>query len=176
MGLISKPVRLAADACGLSPAVLRRRTPLPQGRVASRPGQCRCRNHRDRERVPTRPPQGPRTSCPLKTISSTALPRPSAPARRACAELGADVLGIRHAQPRRRLSSFHRGRPTSRRMQASAELGQNAAATHRRLCNVAGVSARSAAAKTMAIKFYGLRALSGQGGFGAAAAARRAAP
>jgi NAD(P)-dependent dehydrogenase (short-subunit alcohol dehydrogenase family) len=73
-------------------------------------------------------------------------------------QLGADVIGIDRREPDARLESFVEG-------DLSTAAGVDEILAHLpprfdALCNVAGVSGTLGAAKTLAINFYGLRALS----------------
>jgi NAD(P)-dependent dehydrogenase (short-subunit alcohol dehydrogenase family) len=74
------------------------------------------------------------------------------------ADLGADVIGVDIRKPAARLASF-----VEADLSAPASIEQLVPRLPKRfdaLCNVAGVSGNMGAAKTLAVNFYGLRALS----------------
>ena len=75
-----------------------------------------------------------------------------------CAQLGADVIGVDRAEGGPRLAGFVRG-------DLGTEAGITAIAAQLpsrfdALCNIAGLSGAPGAAPTVAVNFYGLRALS----------------
>ena len=73
------------------------------------------------------------------------------------AALGADVIGVDVKDPARPLDAFIRADIGS--AQGVAEIADSVPHRFDALCNVAGVSGVTGAAKTLAINFYGLRAL-----------------
>jgi len=72
--------------------------------------------------------------------------------------LGADVIGVDLNPPAPRLGAFVKADIASQ--QAIAELADALPPRFDALCNIAGVSGVTGAVKTLAINFYGLRALS----------------
>src|SRR4029450_7052485 len=73
-------------------------------------------------------------------------------------QLGADVIGVDMREPSARSGEFVRGELSTR---AGADaLVALPPSRFDALCNVAGLSGKTGAAATLAVNFYGLRALS----------------
>jgi NAD(P)-dependent dehydrogenase (short-subunit alcohol dehydrogenase family) len=75
-----------------------------------------------------------------------------------CAQLGADVIGVDVKEPGGRLAGFIRGDLSSAK--GVAAIAGALPAQIDGLCNIAGLSGAPGAVPTVAVNFYGLRALS----------------